>query len=29
MFLAEMSETLDRDRASLVNAAMLYSVARR
>jgi ubiquinone/menaquinone biosynthesis C-methylase UbiE len=29
MFLAEMSETLDRDRAALENAEMLYAVARR
>jgi hypothetical protein len=29
MFVAEMSEALDRDRASLVNAEMLYAVARR
>jgi hypothetical protein len=29
MFLAEMSEALDRDRAALENAEMLYAVARR
>jgi hypothetical protein len=29
IFLAEMSEALDRDRASLVNAEMLYAVAQR
>lgn len=29
MFLAELSEALDRDRASLVNAEILYAVARK